>query len=78
MTISRYPNPWSFAWAEQAAELFGADFWPYGVAANRATLEPFLAFCEEQGVTHRKVGLDELFPPGIDAAFAAPAPAGAA
>jgi 4,5-dihydroxyphthalate decarboxylase len=78
MTISRYPNPWSFAWAEQATNLFGEDFWPYGIAANRRTLDAFLAFCDEQGVTHRKVGLDELFPSDIDAAFGIAAVSGAA
>lgn len=71
-TISRYPYPWAFAWAEQATALFGEDFWPYGVAPNRRTLEAFLGFCAEQGVTHRPVTLSELFPPDIDAAFARP------
>jgi 4,5-dihydroxyphthalate decarboxylase len=71
MTISRYPNPWSFAWAEQASDLFGEDFWPYGIEANRRTLDAFLGFCDEQGVTHRKIELDALFPPGIDAQFSA-------
>ena len=61
-TISRYPYPWAFAWAEHAADLFGADFWPYGVAANRATLEPFLDMCRDQGVTRQRLSLEQLFP----------------
>ncbi|HEY4133577.1 MAG TPA: 4,5-dihydroxyphthalate decarboxylase [Alphaproteobacteria bacterium] len=64
-TISRYPYPWMFSVAERATELFGEDFWPYGVAPNRATLEAFLAFCLDQGVAHRPVGLSELFAPGF-------------
>jgi 4,5-dihydroxyphthalate decarboxylase len=38
------------------------DPWPYGIARNRRTLEPFLAFCHEQGVTKRKLTLEEMFP----------------
>jgi 4,5-dihydroxyphthalate decarboxylase len=45
--------------------LFGADFWPYGVAPNRRTLEAFLTFALEQGVAHRPVSLDEVFPPSV-------------
>ena len=36
--------------------------WPYGLEANRATLEPFLAYCHEQGVTRRRLKAEELFP----------------
>ncbi len=38
------------------------EAWPYGLEANRTTLEPFLAYCYEQGVTQRKLAADELFP----------------
>ncbi len=62
-TISRYPYPWAFTWAEQAEALCGEDFWPYGIASNRRTLEVFLEFCLEQGVAHRRVELNELFAP---------------
>jgi 4,5-dihydroxyphthalate decarboxylase len=62
-TISRYPFPWAFTWAEEAQALFGQDFWPYGVRANRPTLEAFLTYCTEQGVAHRPVTLEELFAP---------------
>jgi 4,5-dihydroxyphthalate decarboxylase len=36
--------------------------WPYGLERNRATLEPFLAYCDEQGVTQRRLAAEELFP----------------
>jgi 4,5-dihydroxyphthalate decarboxylase len=43
--------------------LFGeADPWPYGLDRNRATIEPFLAYCHEQGVTQRQLAATELFP----------------
>ena len=63
--ICRYPIPWAFAHAERARDTFGDDFWPYGVEANRATLEAFVRFCDEQGVTHRAVTVDELYPDNV-------------
>jgi 4,5-dihydroxyphthalate decarboxylase len=37
--------------------------WPYGVAKNRRTLEPFLGFCHEQGVTKRRLSVEDMFAP---------------
>ena len=65
-TISRYPYPWSFKLAEEMTAMVGEDFWPYGIAPNRHTLEAFLTYCHEQGVAHRPVGLEELFAPGFN------------
>ena len=43
--------------------LFGeGEPWPYGVEPNRRTLEPFLTYCHEQGITERKLRPEELFP----------------
>lgn len=63
--ICRFPIPWCFTYAEKARDMFGDDFWPYGVEANRATLEAFVKFCDEQGVTHRPVKVDELYPENV-------------
>lgn len=38
------------------------DPWPYGIEPNRPTLEPFLGYCQEQGVTQRQLRVEELFP----------------
>lgn len=65
-TISRYPYPWSFKLAEEMTAMVGEDFWPYGIAPNRHTLEAFLTYCHEQGVAHRPVDMAELFAPGFD------------
>ncbi|HEX3708668.1 MAG TPA: ABC transporter substrate-binding protein [Pseudolabrys sp.] len=48
----------------QARDLMGEDFWPYGVAANRKTLETFLAHHHSQGLSSRLVKVEELFHPG--------------
>lgn len=44
--------------AARAAEI---DLFPYGVRANRTTLETIARYLEEQGLTTRRVALDELF-----------------
>lgn len=65
----RYPVPWSFANAERAAIEFGNELWPYGVAANRVTLEAFLEFAVEQGVCARRLTIEELFPVEVARTF---------
>lgn len=44
-------------------QLLGRDWWPYGVAANRTTLEAFLAHHHDQGLSQRRVAVEELFAP---------------
>lgn len=46
-----------------ARKLMGADYWPYGVARNRATLQAFLHHHHLQGLSTRQVSVDELFAP---------------
>jgi 4,5-dihydroxyphthalate decarboxylase len=41
----------------------GEDFWPYGLAPNRRTLETFLRYHHEQGLSGRRVAVEELFHP---------------
>ncbi|MEE8333241.1 MAG: 4,5-dihydroxyphthalate decarboxylase [Alphaproteobacteria bacterium] len=60
-TISRFPFPWAFACAEEMTALMGDDIWPYGVEANRITLQAFLQMCQEQGISHRSMTVEELF-----------------
>ncbi len=53
--------PWTPAHLVEARELMGDDFWPYGVAPNRKTLEAQLAFSREQHLVPRSVAVEELF-----------------
>ncbi len=48
----------------EARALMGEDFWSYGVAANRKTLETFLRHHHAQGLSPRLVKVEELFHPG--------------
>jgi 4,5-dihydroxyphthalate decarboxylase len=43
-------------------EIWGGELWPYGVEANRATLDVFLQYAFEQGVCHRRLQVEDLFP----------------
>jgi 4,5-dihydroxyphthalate decarboxylase len=62
VTASPVPLPWVASYAEQSRAMFGDDFWPYGVEPNRRTLEAFLLYAWEQGVAHRHLQPEELFP----------------
>jgi 4,5-dihydroxyphthalate decarboxylase len=66
---SPIPVPWSYDSYEQAVEILGKDLWPYGIEANRRTLDAFLQFCAEQGVTTRRLGIEELFPSEVTKIF---------
>jgi 4,5-dihydroxyphthalate decarboxylase len=44
-----------------AKDLLGDDFWSYGVEANRKTLETFVHHHHAQGLSSRRVAVDELF-----------------
>lgn len=46
-----------------ARETLGEDFWSYGVEKNRKTLEAFLHHHHSQGLSARKMKLEELFDP---------------
>lgn len=49
--------------------LMGADFWPYGLAANRKVLKTFLGYHHAQGLSPREVDVEELFHPATVEAF---------
>ena len=55
--------PWANAAVEEADALMGPDFWPYGLGPNRATLETFLRYHHEQGLSNRLVTPEEMFAP---------------
>lgn len=46
-----------------ARETLGQDFWSYGVGPNRKTIEAFLHHHHAQGLSARKMALDEVFDP---------------
>lgn len=46
-----------------AREAMGWDYWSYGVAANQRTLEMFLRHHHSQGLSARRMSIEELFHP---------------
>ena len=52
-----------------ARALMGEDYWSYGVEKNRKVLDYFLAQHHAQGLSSRRVAVDELFHPGTYEAF---------
>jgi 4,5-dihydroxyphthalate decarboxylase len=57
----------SFAWGQSLVEeeqkIIGLDWYPYGIEANRPSIEALLQYTHEQGLTARRVALEELFAP---------------
>jgi 4,5-dihydroxyphthalate decarboxylase len=69
ITASHAPFAWLAPYAERMKSLFGEDFWPYGLERNRRTLQAFVDFAFEQGVCHRRLELEELFPGQVLTSF---------
>ncbi len=69
LTASRIPVPWLCDTVERRQRQFGADYFPYGIEPTRRTLETFLRWCFEQGVTRRLLDVAELFPASVAGAF---------
>ena len=46
---------------EETREIFGEDFWPYGMEANRKTVEKVVLYAHQQGLTPRRLEVEELF-----------------
>jgi 4,5-dihydroxyphthalate decarboxylase len=61
---SHLPTAWAPEEIDRVHRLLfgGAEPCPYGLEPNRRTLEPFLMYCDEQGVTERRLKPEELFP----------------
>jgi len=59
----RYMLPWMTAELDEIKAVFGGDPWPYGVEANRPTLNALLRYLEEQGVIAKAPKVDDLFVP---------------
>ena len=48
---------------QHARALMGDDFWSYGLEANRAGLDTFLAAHHAQGLSSRRLAPEDLFHP---------------
>ena len=57
----RYMLPWLPADMDEIDDVFGGDPWPYGVEANRPTLEALVQYMLEQHFIARRIPIEELF-----------------
>jgi 4,5-dihydroxyphthalate decarboxylase len=63
--VSRYPVPWLTAYARRMRDLFGPDLFPYGIDENRPTWTQMALYSHQQGIAHRLLTPEEMFPRGI-------------
>jgi 4,5-dihydroxyphthalate decarboxylase len=56
--------PWYGQEHEDTKRAMGANFWPYGMDANRKTLEPICRYCFEQGFIKKQINYEDMFFPG--------------
>jgi 4,5-dihydroxyphthalate decarboxylase len=61
--------PWLSTQLEDAKRVLGADYWPYGIDANSATLETFLRYMREQGLCRQDLTVRDLFEPSTGEGF---------
>ena len=63
--VSRYPLAWLPAYGRQMQQIFGKDPFPFGIDENRPTWEQMLLYAYQQGIAHKHVTPEDIFPKGI-------------
>ena len=63
--VSRYPLAWVPTYAREMQAMFGKDPYPFGIEENRATWEQMLLYTYQQGIAHKHVKPEDIFPKGI-------------
>jgi 4,5-dihydroxyphthalate decarboxylase len=64
-----YMLPWLSWEREQLIEIFGPDWWPYGIETNRHVLETLLRYMGEQGLVEKPLKVEEVFAPNVIGEF---------
>jgi 4,5-dihydroxyphthalate decarboxylase len=62
----RLSLPWLISYVEETWQVFGKDFWSYGLESNHLTLEAIGRYVYEQGFSPRAVRPEELFAPDVE------------
>jgi hypothetical protein len=57
--------PWLSHLMQENIDTLGADWWPYGIAANRPAIEAFLRYHFEQGLSKKRWTIEEVFVPAL-------------
>lgn len=56
-------SAWLQPLLEEEQAIIGPDWYPYGIAQNRPSIEALLQYTHEHGLTGRRVKIEELFAP---------------
>ena len=57
--------PWLIDEIESSRRVFGREIWDYSVEGSRPTLEALVQYLDEQGLTARRMSVEELFAPNV-------------
>jgi hypothetical protein len=57
--------PWTNALVDRNGEELPEDWWPYGIAANRADLDTCLRYHYQQGLTSRQWRIEDVVAPEL-------------
>jgi 4,5-dihydroxyphthalate decarboxylase len=58
--------PWLAAELADIRAVLGADYWPYGLAKSRPSIEAALRYSHAQGLSARRLTIEEAFVPDLD------------
>jgi 4,5-dihydroxyphthalate decarboxylase len=53
--------PWLSNLIARNRELLGEDWWPYGISKNRQSLDAYLRYYYEQGLSKRRFTIEDIF-----------------
>ena len=59
----RYMLPWMTSDLDEIDDVFGDDPWPYGIEANRPTLDALVTYMAEQSIIAAPIRIEDLFVP---------------
>ena len=65
----RFMEPWLIQHLEESRQLLGQDYWSYGLAENEKTLDVFLRYHHEQGLSRKRYEPADLFAAETSEAF---------
>jgi 4,5-dihydroxyphthalate decarboxylase len=57
--------PWLIDDIEASRRVFGKEIWDYSIEGSRPTLEALVRYLDEQGLSARKLNVEELFVPNL-------------
>ncbi len=57
--------PWTYQLGQTVIDIFGKDFWPYGIEKNRKAIEALCRYTWEQGLVPVKAEIADLFAPSV-------------